>query len=131
MNYTTQSNAVRYAETDQMHFVHHSNYLKYFEMARLEWLSSLGISYLAMEKNGILMPVVSAWLNFKKPLFFEDEFRVRVRLKKPPMATLEFDYQIVNQSDEEICTGSTVLAFLSAEKNRPMRCPKFLSEKFN
>ncbi len=131
MNYTTRSHVVRYAETDQMQFVHHSNYLKYFEMARLEWLSSLGISYAAMEKNGILMPVVSAELNFKKPLFFGDEFSVRVSLKKPPMATLEFNYQIVNQSDEEICTGSTVLAFLSAEKNRPMRCPEFLLDKFN
>ena len=131
MNYTTRSHVVRYAETDQMQFVHHSNYLKYFEMARLEWLSSLGISYAAMEKNGILMPVVSAELNFKKPLFFGDELSVRVSLKKPPMATLEFDYQIVNQYDEEICTGGTVLAFLSAEKNRPMRCPKFLLDKFN
>lgn len=131
MNYTTRSHVVRYAETDQMQFVHHSNYLKYFEMARLEWLSSLGISYAAMEKNGILMPVVSAELNFKKPLFFGDEFSVRVSLKKPPMATLEFNYQIVNQSDEEICTGGTVLAFLSAEKNRPMRCPEFLLDKFN
>ena len=131
MNYTTQVNSVRYVETDQMHFVHHSNYLIYFEMARLEWLNILGISYASMEKNGILMPVVSAGLNFKKPLFFEDEFRVRVSLKNPPMATLEFDYQIVNQSDEEICTGSTVLAFISAEKNRPMRCPKFLLKKFN
>ena len=131
MNYTTRSNVVRYAETDQMQFVHHSNYLKYFEMARLEWLSSLGISYAAMEKNGILMPVVSAELNFKKPLFFGDEFSVRVSLKKSPMATLEFNYQIVNQSDEEICTGGTVLAFLSAKKNRPMRCPKFLLDKFN
>lgn len=131
MNYTTRSHVVRYAETDQMQFVHHSNYLKYFEMARLEWLSSLGISYAAMEKNGILMPVVSAELNFKKPLFFGDELSVRVSLKKPPMATLEFNYQIVNQSDEEICTGGTVLAFLSAKKNRPMRCPKFLLDKFN
>ena len=131
MNYTTRSHVVRYAETDQMQFVHHSNYLKYFEMARLEWLSSLGISYAAMEKNGILMPVVSAELNFKKPLFFGDELSVRVSLKKTPMATLEFNYQIVNQSDEEICTGGTVLAFLSAKKNRPMRCPKFLLDKFN
>ena len=131
MNYTTRSHVVRYAETDQMQFVHHSNYLKYFEMARLEWLSSLGISYAAMEKNGILMPVVSAELNFKKPLFFGDELSVRVGLKKPPMATLEFNYQILNQSDEEICTGGTVLAFLSAKKNRPMRCPKFLLDKFN
>lgn len=131
MNYTTRSHVVRYAETDQMQFVHHSNYLKYFEMARLEWLSSLGISYAAMEKNGILMPVVSAELNFKKPLFFGDELNVRVSLKKPPTATLKFNYQIVNQSDEEICTGGTVLVFLSAEKKLPMRCPKFLLDKFN
>ena len=46
MNYTTKTIVVRYVETDQMKFVHHSNYLKYFEMARLEWLASLGVSSL-------------------------------------------------------------------------------------
>ena len=95
MKYITKFNVVRYAETDQMQFVHHSNYLKYFEMARLEWLSNLGVSYAAMEKEGILMPVVSARLDFKKPLFFGDEFKVEVTLKKAPMATLEFDYDFV------------------------------------
>ena len=45
MNYTTVEVRVRYVETDQMSFVHHSNYLKYFELARLEWLNFLGISY--------------------------------------------------------------------------------------
>ncbi|MDA7778071.1 acyl-CoA thioesterase [Flavobacteriaceae bacterium] len=130
MNYTSKPVVVRYAETDQMQFVHHSNYLKYFEMARLEWLSSLGVSYASMEKEGILMPVVSAETKFKKPLFFGDEFKVKVRLKKPPMATLEFEYQIVNQLDEEVCLGETVLAFLSAQKNRPIRCPEFLLKMF-
>ena len=88
MNYSTNPILVRYAETDQMQFVHHSNYLKYFEMARLSWLSSLGVSYASMEKEGILMPVVSAKLVFKKPLFFGDEFIVNVNLKRPPIATL-------------------------------------------
>ena len=41
MKFTTELIKVRYCETDQMHFVHHSNYLKYFELARLEWLSNL------------------------------------------------------------------------------------------
>ena len=53
MNYTTKEVCVRYAETDQMSFVHHSNYLKYFELARLEWLDCLGISYSQLEKSGI------------------------------------------------------------------------------
>jgi acyl-CoA thioester hydrolase len=130
MKYITKFNVVRYAETDQMQFVHHSNYLKYFEMARLEWLSSLGVSYAAMEKEGILMPVVSARLDFKKPLFFGDEFKVEVTLKKAPMATLEFDYEIVNQDNTIICDGGTFLAFLDSKKNRPIRCPKLMLDLF-
>ena len=130
MNYSTNPILVSYAETDQMQFVHHSNYLKYFEMARLSWLSSLGVSYASMEKEGILMPVVSAKLVFKKPLFFGDEFIVNVNLKRPPMATLEFEYKITNQHQDQICEGQTVLAFLSAENKRPIRCPKILLKLF-
>ena len=131
MNFKTKTIKVRYGETDQMRFVHHSNYLNYFELARLEWLSEMGISYAAMELEGILMPVVSANINFKTPLFFGDIFKVVVSSNKKPKATLEFDYKIVNLKDEIICTGNTVLAFLSSKNNRPIRCPKFLLEKFN
>jgi acyl-CoA thioester hydrolase len=131
MSYTTQPLTVRYGETDQMKFVHHSNYLKYFELARLEWLSQMEISYAQMERDGILMPVVSAVLNFKSPLFFGDTFQVKVILTNPPRATLDFEYEITNQKSEIICTGSTVLAFLSPITKRPMRCPDFLLEKFN
>jgi acyl-CoA thioester hydrolase len=130
MEYTTDYYKVRYSETDQMQFVHHSNYLKYFEMARLEWLSSMGVSYAEMEKKGILMPVVSARVSFKKPLFFGDEFSITVSLKKSPKATLEFEYQIVNQANQLIGEGETILAFLSKENNRPIRCPEFLRELF-
>ena len=131
MKYTTKQIIVRYHETDQMHFVHHSNYLKYFELARLEWLSNLQISYAEMESRGILMPVVNASLKYIKPLVFGDNFSVTVILKKEPKATLEFDYKILNQNKELISTGNTLLAFLSSETKLPIRCPKFLLEKFN
>ncbi len=131
MHYTTNPIAVRYGETDQMQFVHHSNYLKYFELARLEWLSQMEISYAQMERDGILMPVVSAVVNYKTPLFFGDTFQVKVILAKQPRATLDFEYEITNQKGEIICTGSTVLAFLSPKTKRPMRCPDFLLKKFN
>ncbi|MEK9614462.1 MAG: thioesterase family protein [Flavobacteriaceae bacterium] len=130
MQFTTDFIIVRYSETDQMQFVHHSNYLKFFELARLEWLEDLGISYADMEKQGVLMPVVSASLAFKKPLHFGDRFRVTVMLKKKPVAKMEFDYFIENQNQEMICTGNTVLAFLSTKTKRPMRCPKELSDPF-
>lgn len=131
MEYTTKQIIVRYHETDQMHFVHHSNYLKYFELARLEWLSDLQISYAEMESRGILMPVVNASVKYTKPLVFGDNFSVTVILKKEPKATLEFDYKILNQNKELISTGNTLLAFLSSDTKLPIRCPKFLLEKFN
>ena len=131
MDFNTKIIKVRYCETDQMGFVNHSNYLKYFEMARLEWLSELGISYADMERDGILMPVVSANLYFKEPLFYGDNFWVTVTLKKNPKATIEFDYLIMNQKEKIICTGNTILAFLSPTTKRPMRCPNFLVEKFS
>lgn len=130
MNFTTRFHQVRYAETDQMRFVHHSNYVKYFEMARIEWLDALGVSYAQMEREGLLMPVVSVAMTFKKPLHFGDSFKVKVSLKKPPLATLEFDYAITNQAEEEICTGSTVLAFITAKKNKAVRCPKIILDQF-
>ena len=80
MNYTTKDVRVRYAETDQMSFVHHSNYLKYFELARLEWLNVLGISYSHLEKSGILMPVVKASAEYINPLFFDEKFKITVSL---------------------------------------------------
>ena len=131
MKFTTELIKVRYCETDQMHFVHHSNYLKYFELARLEWLSYLKISYAEMESQGILMPVVSASLKYIKPLIFGDIFNVTVILKKKPKATLDFDYKILNQKKELVSVGFTSLAFLSPKTKLPMRCPKFLLEKFN
>ena len=131
MEYTTKQITVRYHETDQMHFVHHSNYLKYFELARLEWLSNLQISYAEMESRGILMPVVNASLKYIKPLVFGDNFSVTVILKKEPKATLEFDYKILNQNKELISIGNTLLAFLSSDTKLPIRCPKFLLKKFN
>ena len=63
MKYITKNNKVRYYETDQMGFVHHSNYLKYFEMARIEWFDSLGIRYDELEKKIFGYPLFNAQLS--------------------------------------------------------------------
>ena len=62
MKYFSKPFRVSYSDTDQMGFMHHSNYLKFFENARISWLRSLGISYKKMEDDGIIMPVVSSSL---------------------------------------------------------------------
>ncbi|WP_442920770.1 acyl-CoA thioesterase [Mesoflavibacter sp. CH_XMU1422-2] len=119
---------VRYAETDQMGVVHHANYALYLEMARIEWLRKLGISYKSMEENGIGLPVVSLSINFKKSAFYDDVIKVKTQLKKQPTALVNFDYILTNQNDELLCTAEVVLAFMDMKTKRPTRPPKYFLE---
>ena len=128
ITYITQVYRIRYTETDQMGFAHHSNYLNYFEMARIEWLNIVGFSYAKLEKQGIVMPVVSAQVNFKSPAYFDDALRVKLLLEEMPKARIKLNYQIINDSEKELANGFTTLAFLDTKTNRPVRCPQSLLE---
>ncbi len=122
---------VRYGETDQMGVVHHGNYALYLEMARIEWLRKLGISYKEMEEEGIALPVTSLSINFKKSARYDDLIKVKTQLKKKPNVRIEFDYEISNESGEILSTANTVLAFIDINKNRPTRPPKYFLDKLN
>ncbi len=120
---------VRYAETDQMGVVYHGNYAQYLEMARVEWLRHLGISYKKLEENGIMLPVVSMCLNYKKPALYDDLLTVRAVLKKIPSVKIEFDYTIRNEKGEILAEANTVLAFMDRRSKRPVKCPDYLLDK--
>jgi acyl-CoA thioester hydrolase len=117
---------VRYSETDQMGVVYHGNYAQFFEIGRTEWLRSLGVTYKDMEMNGIILPVVSLNLIFIKSALYDDILTIHTYLKKEPMVKIEFNYEIKNQLDELICTGSSVLAFIDTKNMKPTRCPDYL-----
>ncbi len=116
---------VRYAETDQMGVVHHGNYALYLEMARIEWLRKLGISYKKMEEDGVGLPVVSLAINFKKSALYDDVIKVKTQLKKRPTALVEFEYEILNDLSQILCTANVVLAFVDFNTKRPTRPPKY------
>ena len=130
MNYTTDKIKVRYYETDQMGIVHHSNYLKFFEFARIEWLEKLKMPYQEIERNNIILPVVNCELKFLKPLVFGDSFIVEVHCSKKPTSSIEFSYEIFNSRGEKTTEGSTLLAFLNSDSMKPVRCPKNISDLF-
>ena len=117
---------VRYGETDQMGVVYHGNYALYLEMGRIEWLRKLGISYKNMEENGIILPVISLSLNFKKSAYYDEVINVKTQLKNRPSAKIEFDYEITNQQGEIITTANVVLVFIDKKLNRPVRVPKYI-----
>lgn len=119
---------VRYAETDQMGFVYYGNYAQYLEMGRVAWLRSLGISYRNMEERGVMLPVISMQLDFKKPALYDDLITVETKLKKTPTVKIEFDYNIYNEQQELLVTANTVLAFIDMKTNRPVRCPAYIME---
>ena len=131
MNYTTQEIKVRYYETDQMGIVHHSNYLKFFEFARIEWLEKLKTPYQEIEKNNIILPVVNCELKFLKPLVFGDTFKIKVYCTKNPTSSIEFSYEIFNNRGEKTTEGKTLLAFLNSDSMKPVRCPEIISSLFS
>ena len=119
---------VRYGETDQMGIVYHGNYPLYLEMGRIEWLRKLGISYKSMEENGIMLPVVSLNISYKKSARYDDVINVKTQLKKTPTARIEFMYEITDKDGEILTTAQTTLVFIDMKSNKPVRAPKYILE---
>lgn len=114
----------RYAETDQMGVVYYGNYPQYLELGRVEWLRSIGFTYKAMEEEGIMMPVVSLQIQYKKPALYDELITIRTKLKELPSTKIEFNYEILNEKGELLSTANTVLVFVDARTFRPVRCPE-------
>tara|TARA_R110002167_G_scaffold56485_7_gene160317 strand:+ start:3877 stop:4224 length:348 start_codon:yes stop_codon:yes gene_type:complete len=112
-----------------MGVVYHGNYAQYLELARVEWLRSLGISYKSMEEGGIMLPVISLSINFLKPALYDDLITVKVILNKKPAVRIEFDYEIINEAGELLATANTVLVFMGMKRKRPTKCPQVLLDK--
>jgi len=117
---------VRYSETDQMGVVYHGNYAQYFEMGRVEWLRNMGISYKWMEDNGIMLPVVSLTMNYKKPARYDDLLTIKTTMLKLSSVKIEFDYEITNENNELLTTGYSVLVFVDMKTGRPTAPPKYI-----
>lgn len=120
---------VRYAETDQMGYVYYGNYATYYEVARVEMLRSMGWPYKSLEQMGIMMPVTELHCQYIKPVFYDDHIKVRVSIPELPVTRIRFEYEIINEQNEIVNKGSTVLVFVDMKNNRPCRAPdEFLAK---
>ena len=124
----TVSNRVRYAETDQMGYVYYGNYATYFEVARVETFRNIGFSYKELEDSGILMPVVLLNTKYIKPLFYDEEFSVKVKIVKKPTVKIVFEYEVYNQKNELTTTGETVLVFVNKETGKPCMAGEYFEK---
>jgi len=115
---------VRYAETDRMGFVYYGNYASFFEVARVEALRSLGMSYKHMEDEGFLLPVMEYKIKYLKPAFYDDELTIKTQIPEMPTARIVFIYQVFNQVGEKISEAETTLVFINKESARPCKAPQ-------
>ena len=120
---------VRYAETDQMNVVYHGNYAQYFEVARVETMRSLGISYKEMEDNGIMLPVLELNIKYVKPAYYDDILTVRTEIREIPSIRVIFYYEIFRKENEILTIGNTTLVFFDIKKKKPTPAPDYITEK--
>ncbi len=120
---------VRYGETDQMKYAYYGNYAEYFEVARVEALRNLGISYKSIEEDGIMLPVLSYAVKFFKPAYYDDLLIVKTEIREIPLARITFHYKTYNQDDVLLNEAETTLVFISSETGKPVAAPKKLLEK--
>jgi acyl-CoA thioester hydrolase len=119
---------VRYGETDQMGYCYYGNYAQYFEVGRVEALRSLGMSYRALEEEGVMLPVSRFEVDYKRPALYDDELTVTTKISEVSGARIFFDYAVHNEKEELICTAKTTLVFVAKAHMRPISAPQHFIE---
>lgn len=110
----------KYYETDQMGIIHHSNYIRWMEEARIDILTRYGISYKKMEENGIISPVLSVSCEYKSMVHFDDEVLISLKIIKYNGVKLELEYDMKDRKTGELRSiGKSTHCFLDTS-GRPL-----------
>jgi acyl-CoA thioester hydrolase len=121
---------VRYAETDQMGVVYHSNYLIWFEVGRVEFIRQMGLNYKKMEEEGFAIAVVDVHVRYRTPARYDDELVIETRLLASRGAVMKFGYRILRAIDDVLlCEGETM--HVCVDKDMKKIClPSKYAERF-
>ena len=114
---------VKYYETDKMGVTHHSNYVRFMEEARIDWMDQLGYGFDRMEAEGIVSPVVDVSCNYKKTTTFKDVIEISVKVKQLSEVKLVIAYEM-RVEGRLVCTGETVHCFFDGGR------PAVIAERF-
>lgn len=115
---------VRYAETDKMGIVHHSNYLIWFEAGRSDLCRAKGFSYTQMEASGSLMIVAESYVRYKSPAYYEDILVVRTQLGEMRSRSIQFVYEVFRPSDETLIAEGETLHLVTDENKKVRSIPE-------
>lgn len=113
----TTTHRVKFFDTDIMGVVHHSNYIRWFETGRVEFLRAIGIDLNEMMRDGILFPIIDIGAKFHAPAHFDDDLEIATTAEALTRAKMKFSYAIRKLGDEKILAeGSSTNVFTSGGK---------------
>ena len=120
---------VRYVECDPMGYLHHSNYLPFFEMGRTELLRLSGISYRELEEKNVLFVVTKMAVSYKRPARYDDELELTTKIVRQTHVRIDHAYEIHNTATRELlCTAESTIACIT-KQGEVQAIPEFLGGK--
>jgi len=119
---------VRYAETDQMGYVYYGFYAMYYEVARVESLRQLGLTYKEIEAMGIIMPVLENKSKYIAPARYDELLTITTTIREKPGVRIKFEYEILNEEKKVINIGETLLVFVDKKTNKPCKPPEAMEK---
>lgn len=120
---------VSYSDTDQMGYMHHSYYLKYYETARWELFRDIGIPYAGLEKDGLILPVIDASLKYIRPAFYDQLLKITTILDAQKGARFIFRYRTENEAGEIINEARITVACVKKSTGKACMLPSKITGK--
>lgn len=120
----------RYNEVDQMGYVYHGNYVSYCHQARTELMRKMTLCDATLEKNGIMMPVISFDISYKIPVGYDEPIWIETRVRNLPNTRLNFDFEILNTDGELTSKAKSTVVFVNAATRKPQLAPQWIVNAF-
>ena len=116
----------RYGEVDQMGYVYHANYVTYCHQARNELLRKLGIDEIELEKQSLILPVISFEIIYKKPAHFDELITIKTFIKEVPKVRFIFEFEIKNEQNTLLSKAKSTVVFVDNQSRLPKNAPAFI-----
>ena len=120
---------VRYADTDQMGYVYYGRYAEFFEVARVEALRSVGLSYKSLEANGLMLPVYDYHVKYLSPVYYDEQIEVQSNVVLRSSSRIQFDHQLISEQKVK-SLATVVLVCVDAKTMKPIVVPKEVKNAF-
>lgn len=122
---------VRYAETDQMGVVHHSNYAVWFEAGRTDFIKKMGLPYSKIEENGAKLPLLELKCQFKGFARYEDDIIVKTSISEYTATRIVFHYEVYKQGSEHAITLGETMHCWTDGNLKPVNLKRYRPEIYD